>query len=70
MRQRATSGHSTVVRIPSRNSAAAALILFTILANHFFHHFWAMEGMQRTIHFYFFCNNIAVIGGLLLVMAS
>ena len=49
---------------------AAALIVFTLLANHFFHHFWAMEGMPRTIHFYFFCNNIAVIGGLLLVMAG
>jgi putative oxidoreductase len=49
---------------------AAALIVFTLLANHFFHHYWAMEGMQRKIHFYFFCNNIAVIGGLLLVMAK
>lgn len=49
---------------------ALGLIVFTMLANHFFHHFWAMEGMQRTIHFYFFCNNIAVIGGLLLVMGK
>ena len=46
-----------------------AVIVFTLLANHFFHHFWAMEGMQRKIYFYFFCNNIAVIVGLLLVMA-
>jgi putative oxidoreductase len=48
---------------------AIALIVFTVLANHWFHHFWLMQGMERTTHFYFFCNNIAVIGGLVLVIA-
>jgi putative oxidoreductase len=48
---------------------AAALIVFTLLANHWFHHFWLMQGMERMTHFYFFCNNIAVIGGLVLVIA-
>jgi putative oxidoreductase len=49
---------------------AILLIVFTLLANHWFHHFWAMDGMQKKIHFYFFCNNISIIGGLVLVMAK
>ena len=49
---------------------AAALIVFTVLANYCYHHFWAMTGMERRTHLYIFCNNVAVIGGLLLVIAS
>jgi uncharacterized membrane protein YphA (DoxX/SURF4 family) len=45
------------------------LIVFTLLANHWFHHFWAMQGLMKKLHFYFFCNNISIIGGLLLVMS-
>ena len=49
---------------------AILLIVFTLLANHWFHHFWAMQGLMKKLHFYFFCNNISIIGGLLLVMAK
>ena len=49
---------------------AAALIVFTVLANYCYHHFWAMTGMERQTHLYIFCNNVAVIGGLLLVIAA
>ena len=49
---------------------AILLIVFTILANHWFHHFWQMEGLMKKFHFYFFCNNISIIGGLLLVMGK
>jgi uncharacterized membrane protein YphA (DoxX/SURF4 family) len=49
---------------------AILLIVFTLLANHWFHHFWQMEGMAKKLHFYFFCNNISIIGGLLLVMSK
>ncbi len=50
---------------------ALALIIFTLLANHWFHHFWLMEdGIMKKFHYLFFCNNISIIGGLLLVMAK
>ncbi len=49
---------------------AVVLIAFTLAANLIYHHFWAMqEAQKRQTHLYFFCNNIAVIGGLLLVAA-
>ena len=49
---------------------AAALIVFTVAANFLYHHFWSIEDPQRKqIHLYFFCNNIAVIGGLVMVIA-
>jgi len=51
-------------------AGAAGLILFTVLANLLYHDFWAMEpGRMRDNHRNIFCNNIAVIGGLLLVAA-
>lgn len=51
--------------------AAAMLILFTVLANLLYHHFWTMEDPRlRQTHTWIFCNNIAVMGGLLMVVAS
>ncbi len=48
---------------------ASALIVFTVLANLLYHDFWAMEdGRARDNHRNTFCNNIAVMGGLLLVV--
>lgn len=50
---------------------AAMLIVFTVMANFLYHDFWAMEhGRQRDTHRNIFCNNIAVMGGLLMVAAS
>ncbi|MDP6843558.1 MAG: DoxX family protein [Rhodospirillales bacterium] len=49
---------------------AAMLVLFTVLSNFIYHHFWTMtEPGRRQTHLWIFCNNIGVIGGLLLVVA-
>lgn len=49
---------------------AIALVAFTAFANLLYHHFWAMEDPRlRQTHTWIFCNNIAVMGGLLLVVA-
>lgn len=50
---------------------ASLLILFTLLANFIYHDFWTMtEPRARQTHLWIFCNNIAVMGGLVLVIAS
>lgn len=61
----------TMVALDYQATAGAiGLIVFTILANFLYHDFWAMEpGRNRDNHRNIFCNNIAVMGGLLLVAA-
>jgi putative oxidoreductase len=49
--------------------AAAALSLFTLAATVFFHNFWAMPADQAYVNQLMFFKNIAVIGGLLVLMA-
>ncbi len=50
---------------------AGMLIVFTIMANFMYHHFWTMTDPQlRRTHTWIFCNNIAVMGGLVMVIAS
>ncbi len=50
---------------------AIMLVVFTVMANFLYHDFWAMEpGPQRDNHRNIFCNNIAVMGGLVLVIAT
>jgi len=49
---------------------AAMLIVFTLAANYLYHNFWDMEGRERNLHLYTACNNVAVMGGLLLVIAG
>lgn len=47
------------------------LIFFTALANLLYHHFWSMDDPRlRQTHTWIFCNNIAVMGGLLLVSVT
>lgn len=49
---------------------AAMLIAFTIATNALYHNFWSMEERQkRQQHRNIFCNNLAVMGGLLLVIS-
>jgi uncharacterized membrane protein YphA (DoxX/SURF4 family) len=49
--------------------AAILLVVFVVMANYCYHHFWAMEpGRNRDNHRNIFCNNIAVTGGLLLLV--
>lgn len=48
--------------------AAIALIVFTLFANFLICNYWSMEGINRRNVAFVFYANIAVIGGLLLVM--
>lgn len=48
---------------------AGMLILFTIFANLLYHNFWSMTDPElHERHLYIFFNNVAVMGGLVLVM--
>ena len=48
---------------------ALLLIVFTVLASAIFHRFWSVEDpLRRHLHLSFMFSNIAVIGGLLLLV--
>lgn len=47
---------------------AALLIVFTVVATGFGHQFWAKAGPERIADVDHFLKNIAIIGGLLIVM--
>ncbi len=51
---------------------AIGLIVFTVMSNYLYHDFWAMEpgSQRRDTHRNIFCNNISVMGGLALVIAT
>ena len=47
---------------------AILLIVFTIMANLLYHHFWSITDPElKNRALYIFCNNVAVMGGLVLV---
>ncbi len=48
---------------------AAALIVFLIPATLIFHNFWALEGTEQQMNMIMFMKNLAILGGLLLVIA-
>lgn len=48
--------------------AAVAIAAFTLLASIFFHNFWAVPEAQRALQQIMFYKNMAIIGGLLLVV--
>ncbi len=48
---------------------AVLLILFLIPATVLFHNFWALEGEQQQLQMIMFLKNLAILGGLLLVVA-
>lgn len=49
---------------------AIILIVFTVVASAIFHRFWTMDDpLRRHMHLSILFSNIAVIGGLLLLMA-
>ncbi len=50
--------------------AAAVLALFTLVATFFFHAFWAAAPDQAFVQQLMFFKNIAVVGGLLVLVAS
>lgn len=49
--------------------AAGALALFTLVASFLFHNFWAMPADQAYVQQLMFMKNLAVAGGLLMVVA-
>ena len=49
--------------------AAAALAVFTALTMFLFHNFWALPEAQKVVQQNMFMKNLAMIGGLLFVMA-
>lgn len=51
-------------------AAAFALMAFTLVASLVFHAFWAMPAAQAVANQHAFFKNIAIIGGLLLLVAS
>jgi putative oxidoreductase len=49
---------------------AFLLILFLIPATFLFHQFWFLEGSARDMQISFFLRNIAIIGGLMMVVLN
>lgn len=49
--------------------AATALILFTVVATLIFHQFWSVDAAQMQMQQIQFMKNLAIIGGLLYVVA-
>jgi putative oxidoreductase len=50
--------------------AAAGLIVFIIAANLIAHHFWTLEGPERSMQQIQFMKNLGLIGGFLLLIGS
>jgi putative oxidoreductase len=47
---------------------ALALIVFLVPTTLIFHNFWALSGMDRQMQMIMFMKNLAIMGGLLLVI--
>ncbi len=47
---------------------AAALIVFLIPVSLIFHNFWTYEGMERQVQMIMFMKNLAIMGGLAVVV--
>jgi putative oxidoreductase len=47
---------------------AALLILFLIPATLIFHNFWALQGPEQQLQMIMFLKNVAILGGLLLIV--
>jgi putative oxidoreductase len=50
--------------------AALAALLFTALATVLFHNFWALPADQAVMQKFQFLKNLAIMGGLFVLMAS
>jgi len=52
-------------------AGAVLLLIFTISGTYFFHHFWTcVEPEQMQEHFKAFTKNLAIAGGLLMIVAN
>lgn len=50
--------------------AAAVLIVFIVAAEYFFHQYWNLEGQPRGTQRIFFYKNLAVIGGMMMLIVA
>lgn len=50
--------------------AAAALLVFVLMATLIFHSFWREQGMERLMHYFAFLSNLSIMGGLTLIIAN
>ena len=50
--------------------AAAALIVFVVIATPIFHNFWDHQGLDRGNRINGIVSNVALVGGLLLIIAA
>lgn len=50
--------------------AAPIMFLYLIPVTFVMHDFWSMEGMQRTMQMFMFLKNLAIMGGLLLLVSA
>lgn len=50
--------------------AAAVLIAFSLIATAIFHQFWTFEGMERVNQMNHLLKNLAVVGGLILLIGA
>ena len=48
---------------------AAALFLYVLILSPIFHAFWAVPAEQQQLQMYIFLKNLAIMGGMLYVMA-
>ncbi len=55
---------------PSRHASAIALLAFTVIANVTLVDFWRKSGRERTLAENGFFSNVAICGGLLLVLTT
>lgn len=50
--------------------AAAVLIVFIIAAEFFFHQYWNLEGQPRGLQRVIFYKNLAVLGGMMMLIVA
>ncbi|MGH6628667.1 MAG: DoxX family protein [Burkholderiales bacterium] len=48
---------------------AAALFLYVLILSPIFHGFWAVPAEQQQLQMYMFLKNLAIMGGMLYIMA-
>ncbi|MEF9996737.1 MAG: DoxX family protein [Burkholderiaceae bacterium] len=63
------AGLALIVGFKTR-AAALALAIFTLVASFIFHNFWVLPADSQTLQMLMFMKNIAVTGGLLMVVAQ
>jgi putative oxidoreductase len=50
--------------------AAAAMVIFILVIEYFFHQYWNFESAPRGTQRIFFYKNLAVVGGMIMLMVA